>query len=261
MESAHAERDIDVTNASRGVWLVKVPKFLKERWNEGSSNADVGRLKITTTRIAGQKSAKSPAITYSMDSAMAEQYKLPKEHKFITHDIKQSLAVFSLPKGEDGESIAASGTAVSLEGQVIQKFECQPVMDANYLKLKLESKRAAAEPLRKAIPMEKSHMVYKPKANHPHKIAQDRQKETEGKKARQDKEKVLEMLYDAFEKHQYYNIKDLQKITRQPITYLKEILKEICDYNVRMPHKNTWELKREYRHYKSDKPEGGDDSD
>ena len=33
-------------------------------------------------------------------------------------------------------------------------------------------------------------------------------------------------------------------------TYLKEILKEICMYNMRAPHKNMWELKPEFRHYK-----------
>ena len=60
------------------------------------------------------------------------------------------------------------------------------------------------------------------------------------------------MLFHAFEKHQYYNIKDLVKITKQPIGYLKEILKEVCDYNMKNPHKNMWELKKEYRHYKTD---------
>lgn len=75
-------------------------------------------------------------------------------------------------------------------------------------------------------------------------------KKAEGKKARDDKDAVLEMLFAAFEKHQYYNIKDLVKITRQPITYLKEILKDVCNYNYKNPHKNMWELKQEYRHYK-----------
>lgn len=65
------------------------------------------------------------------------------------------------------------------------------------------------------------------------------------------------MLFNAFEKHQYYNIKDLVKITKQPVTYLKEILKEVCDYNMKNPHKNMWELKREYRHYKTDDAAGG----
>lgn len=35
-------------------------------------------------------------------------------------------------------------------------------------------------------------------------------------------------------------------------TYVKEILKEICIYNMKAPHKNMWEMKPEYRHYKTD---------
>lgn len=42
-------------------------------------------------------------------------------------------------------------------------------------------------------------------------------------------------------------------------TYLKEILNEVCDYNVKNPHRNMWELKPEYRHYKADEVEAADD--
>jgi len=45
----------------------------------------------------------------------------------------------------------------------------------------------------------------------------DERKKSEGKKARVEKEKVMDMLFAAFEKHQYYNIKDLVKITNQPV--------------------------------------------
>ena len=34
--------------------------------------------------------------------------------------------------------------------------------------------------------------------------------------------------------------------------YLKDILKEICNYNMKAPHRNMWELKPEYRHYKEE---------
>lgn len=85
-------------------------------------------------------------------------------------------------------------------------------------------------------------------------------KKAEGKKARDDKNAVMDMLFNAFEKHQYYNIKDLVKITNQPIGYLKEILKEVCDYNMKNPHKNMWELKKEYRHYKSDEKKNDEKS-
>lgn len=70
----------------------------------------------------------------------------------------------------------------------------------------------------------------------------------------------MDMLFNAFEKHQYYNIKDLVTLTNQPISYLKEILKELCEYSVKNPHKNTWHLKPEYRHYSVDKKEGKSDS-
>lgn len=45
----------------------------------------------------------------------------------------------------------------------------------------------------------------------------EKKKKEEGKRARADKQKVLEMLFSAFEKHQYYNIKDLVEITKQPV--------------------------------------------
>ena len=83
----------------------------------------------------------------------------------------------------------------------------------------------------------------------------------EGKKLRDDKEKVMEVLFGLFEKHQYYNIKDLVKETRQPVTHLKEVLKEVCVYNVKAPHKNMWELKPEYRHYKKEEKEEGEGDD
>jgi len=41
------------------------------------------------------------------------------------------------------------------------------------------------------------------------------------------------------------------KGTKQPVAYLKEILNEVCHYNVKNPHKHMWELKSEYRHYKA----------
>ena len=81
-------------------------------------------------------------------------------------------------------------------------------------------------------------------------VAYEKNKKLEGKKSRDDKDHVMEMLFALFEKHQYYKINDLVKATKQPVPYLKQILNEICDYNMKNPHRNMWELKAEYRHYK-----------
>ena len=73
----------------------------------------------------------------------------------------------------------------------------------------------------------------------------------DGKKFRSSREEVYSMLFKAFEKHQYYNVKDLVNITQQPVSYLKEIMREICNYCMKPPYKSMWELKPEYRHYAS----------
>ena len=36
---------------------------------------------------------------------------------------------------------------------------------------------------------------------------------------------------------------------------------QVCRYNVKNPHKNMWELKPEYRHYKKDEEAKKDDED
>jgi len=46
-------------------------------------------------------------------------------------------------------------------------------------------------------------------------------KKDEGKKTRMEKEVVMDSLFKAFETHQYYNVKDLVRITNQPIVSAK----------------------------------------
>ena len=47
-------------------------------------------------------------------------------------------------------------------------------------------------------------------------IEYNKKKKEEGKKARMDKDKVKDLLFNAFERHQYYTFKDLVGITQQP---------------------------------------------
>jgi len=43
----HTERELDLSNAGRGVWLVKVPKYIANKWEKAPGNIEVGKLKIT----------------------------------------------------------------------------------------------------------------------------------------------------------------------------------------------------------------------
>lgn len=41
------EKDLDMAGASRGVWLVKVPKYISSRWEKCPGNIAAGQLNIT----------------------------------------------------------------------------------------------------------------------------------------------------------------------------------------------------------------------
>uniref|UniRef100_A0A665ULU4 General transcription factor IIF subunit 2 n=1 Tax=Echeneis naucrates TaxID=173247 RepID=A0A665ULU4_ECHNA len=149
-------------------------------------------------------------------------------------------------------SINSNVNEISLEGMVVHRAECRPVVNDNYMKLKKLQIERSTKPQRLSQQLEKAVTnIFKPVANHDFNVEYEKKKKLEGKMVRAERQVVLDMVFSAFEKHQYYNIKDLVDITRQPVTYLKEIMREIGTYNSKGAHKSTWELKPEYRHYQS----------
>lgn len=261
MEKLHEEKDLDVAYAARGVWLVKVPKYVSDCWQTADPGSEVGKLIISKTKSS---LAKQPEAIFSLneklvgDSSGNKEAILPSDHSFnLTGVGNQSLSVLSVEKLFSEPIEHTAGTAVlpyvegkvSVEGKVIHRAECRPRIDLSYMKLNKNRVELGNKPKREIIQLDKAVISYKPKSAHESDIAYELRKKEEGKKTRDDASVVQLALFGAFEKHQYYNIKDLVSITNQPIAYLKEILKEICIYNLKAPHKNMWELKPEYRHY------------
>ncbi|CAD1477577.1 unnamed protein product [Heterotrigona itama] len=224
----HVEKELDLSNAGRGVWLVKVPKYIANKWEKAPGNIEVGKLKIT--KNPGQKAEVSLKLSEAVLALKeAGEEEIPKQHRLdVTTVTKQMLGVFS-----------------------------HVTPDNCYMKLKLQSIKRASVPQRQVQQLDRVVQNFKPVSDHKHNIEYAEKKKAEGKKMRDDKDAVLDMLFAAFEKHQYYNIRDLVKITRQPIVYLKEILNEVCNYNLKNPHRNMWELKPEYRHYKEEEKSEG----
>ncbi|MED6288037.1 General transcription factor IIF subunit 2 [Characodon lateralis] len=107
----------------------------------------------------------------------------------------------------------------------------------------------SVKPQRLTQQLDRFTSVFKPVANHNFSLEYEKKKKSEGKMVRADRQVVLDMLFSAFEKHQYYSFKDLVDITKQPVAYLKEIMRDIGTCHRKGTHKSTWELKPEYCHY------------
>uniref|UniRef100_UPI0035900CC1 general transcription factor IIF subunit 2 isoform X2 n=1 Tax=Myxine glutinosa TaxID=7769 RepID=UPI0035900CC1 len=211
--------ELDLTGArlNRGLWLVKVPKYLAHQWEKASGRCEVGKLSIT-------KGQGKPQVSFSLNEELAVFHSTsiktpvvatPRHHDFSIQTGGQSLGVFT--KGPSDK--------LSFEGIVVQKADCQPCRNDAYMKLKRIHMEQSAKPVRLSQQLDKAITTnYLPVSNHQYNIEFERRKKEEGKRARADKQQ----------------------------TYLKDILREIGIYNVKGTHKNTWELKPEYRHYHID---------
>ncbi|CAL1545549.1 unnamed protein product [Lymnaea stagnalis] len=267
MERAHEPRDVDFSAAGRGVWLVKVPKYLSEQWKTCPNGTDVGKLKISKSKPTGKPdiiftsfdvTSKSRPTSHDGVAQMAGPSIIQKpssgmsgarNHQFLVTNVgNQNLVVMSQSKTDiNGKELPIE--KISIEGKVLQRAECHPIVDAQYRQLKKEQVQAQNTPQRQIKLLPGIVHSYKPVSDHFN--FEDKKTKKAEKRSRAEKDKVMDVLFNAFEKHQFYNVKDLVGITKQPVPYLKEILKEICSYNMTAPHKNMWELKPEFRHYKS----------
>ncbi|KAF6738707.1 General transcription factor IIF subunit 2 [Oryzias melastigma] len=139
---------------------------------------------------------------------------------------------------------------ISVEGMVVHRAECRPIVSEDYMKIK-RLQIESVKPQRLSQQLDRAiTTVFKPVANHDFNVEFEKKKKSEGKMVRAERQVVMDMLFSAFEKHQYYSFKDLVDITKQPVTYLKEIMREIGICNRKGAHKSNWELKPEYQHYR-----------
>uniref|UniRef100_A0AAX7UUE1 General transcription factor IIF subunit 2 n=1 Tax=Astatotilapia calliptera TaxID=8154 RepID=A0AAX7UUE1_ASTCA len=251
--SEKMEVDLTGVKQSKGVWLVKVPKYLSQQWDKAAEKGECGCVHISFY-------LSDELIALDAVGENDASLEVPKDHPFTMHPVGgQTMAVFTMVLSQKRVIHSGSGTSsyeISLEGMVVHRAECRPVVTDSYMKLKKLQIKESIKPQRLSQQLERAvTTIFKPVANHDFNMEYEKKKKTEGKMVRAERQLVLDMLFSAFEKHQYYNIKALVDITKQPVTYLKEIMREIGTYNSKGVHKSTWELKPEYRHYQSDEEE------
>ena len=95
-----------------------------------------------------------------------------------------------------------------VEGFVQQEGRFQPKLDKAYMNLTSNRFKKANETEREVVILEKVTTGPKPVAQHREDMLYEKKKKEAGKRARDDKSKVVAMLMTAFEKHQYYAMRD-----------------------------------------------------
>lgn len=87
------EKEVDLSNAGRGVWLVKVPKYIANKWEKAAGGTDVGKL--TITKHSGRKAQISMTLPDAILNGENDE-KIPKQHQLdLSMMNTQTLGVFS----------------------------------------------------------------------------------------------------------------------------------------------------------------------
>lgn len=131
-KKGHNNKELGVSNATRALWLVKVPNYVATLWRNAGPDTELGKMKI-----AKSVKANETGMSYIMSDDLAKAgarkvggLEIPKEHRLQMQDTsRQSLSCFS-------ESMGSVEGKVLVEGKVKQRAELQPIDSAAYRKLK-----------------------------------------------------------------------------------------------------------------------------
>ncbi|KAI8051218.1 transcription initiation factor IIF, beta subunit-domain-containing protein [Syncephalis plumigaleata] len=237
------EFDLDMSRADTKVWLVKVPGFLADRWSEiGEENADLGRIRIN--HAAGPNDR--DGITLILDET-PEVQDLPTEYRLTVRD-KAVKNTYVFEEDEDGEAKSISGT-VHHECSISVKN----IADPRYFKLQQKRNHSQILPVKRTQFLDDNA---RPVFIAPTHIAttdndflqrKKTRKNPATKATRMPRENLITLLFSAFEKYQYWNLKGIMKFTNQPQAYLKEVLADICYLVKKGKYHSMYRLKEEYR--------------
>lgn len=150
--SKQIDKELDLSNAGRGVWLVKVPKYIANKWEKASGTTEVGKLKISKQH--GQKAQVSLTLSDAVINLDPHE-RIPKEHRLdVSVVTKQTLGVFShmirrfifalsfkiiaiqISAGKADDGVIPECEKLFMEGRIVQKLECRPDADPLYMQLK-----------------------------------------------------------------------------------------------------------------------------
>ena len=226
-------------------FLVKLPTYMEEAFFNGPPGQEIGKLKFYLDK------SKKPVFTFNKEYQKENN---PNEHEFIEDPLTDAkMFIFSEEKipssSTHNQPAPITGGDLAIEGKVLKRCAMKPVMNDNYLRWKRRKFEKENIPEKQVIQIDNVVQNFKPRTNTD--FNNRKLKKEEGKNFRADKDQVLEQLFSIFQKHQYYKLQDLVSLTKQPVGYLKDILKEICNANISGVHKGTYELKSQFRHYKN----------
>lgn len=218
------------------IWLAKVPKYLGEQILKLNKGSSIGILQID--RISD-----STTLQIKLSDIICNTG-IPKEHTIEVRDKEKPMYLSS-------HSIKGNKEEMSIEGMINKECFIRPRMNKEYLNFKKMSNKEETEEKVKILDhFEELKRTAKYGTLKEMEILAKKRKQMlqDKKRERLERNDVMEIVFNAFEKHERWTVRDLADFSGQPVAYIQELVNEICVLN-KKDHKNTYELKPEYKNH------------
>ncbi|KAK9461396.1 transcription initiation factor IIF, beta subunit-domain-containing protein [Lipomyces oligophaga] len=265
--------DLDMSSAHKSMWLVRMPKFLRDKWLDMQETGEnLGRI------VTGQNSAKliladSPAV-----ADLPHEYNLEVRNKSVSNTYvftEQNLDRFgsqqnngqqlqSGPERRGGRRRYMPYVKVNIPKRTTLvgtvQYDCSLTVspnDANYHNLvALRQRMTETAPRPTVTLLDEIPGVTSARAGPSMREvgsnfmkSQKREKERvqEGKAARIPRNELYDLLFKLFEEYDYWGMRGLRERTHQPEAYLKEVLDNVAVLNKKGPYASKYSLKPTYK--------------
>ncbi|KAI0260417.1 transcription initiation factor IIF, beta subunit-domain-containing protein [Gloeopeniophorella convolvens] len=228
------------------VWLVKIPKFLMERWSKFDSEG-VQLAKIRIYDVAPGAPPRIIVFVPSDDGDEDDMYELD----MVNQDVHNQIVIAERAKVP--ASIDRARTTI-MTGKVKHECNLRPRMTGRYERRLTERGAAAYEKTVRVGLMDGARagrgggkMLSSgiSSASGFAELARAKAKPPKGqyeRMARMPRNQLLDALFALFREREQWPIKVLREKTQQPEVYLKEVLTEIATLHRSGEFNGTWEL-------------------
>lgn len=270
------EEHLMLEQGSGRVWLVKIPKFLMERW----CAIDAENVQLATIRVYDPVGNKKPRIilflppTHGPSSDLSVPQSRSSEPdcyelEMVNESVENQLVVAERPKEPSLSAVPGNNThntrarTTILTGRIRHDCNLRPAFSAKYRKQMRERNRKYNTPVRQIRMIEDAGVpggrgavnrlssgvgmgattafndLVKTKPKPP--------KGTFERMARMPRNQLLDEIFRHFRDTPRWGIRLLREKTQQPEAYLKEVLSEVAFLHRSGEHNGLWELKDNFK--------------
>ncbi|WAR60951.1 hypothetical protein PtB15_13B202 [Puccinia triticina] len=277
VEEEDCDEDLDISEVGTLTWLVKIPKFLSERWLQQAQlsgpRTELGVMRVYEEDHTGKRKIELLLEDVPGLAPVPKQYKLDVRNAATTNlyvfdELSKPEPVASTSKPDPVESTSINkfdkprrvrpkvARRPKLSGTIAHECQVSPVLDDNYRAVMRARQQKASQPKRTIQRVNQDIGTLNRMASGVTTHAQaskfaaftrsvTKSQGTE-KFTRMPRTELIDALFASFLRYDYWATKTLRAQVKQPEAYLKEVLSEIATLLKAGPYNGHWVLKPQY---------------